>query len=222
MAATSLPSPPTTEESIVKLISLITSSPDSPLSLVWKHAFEQGLQEGFKRGAAFFKDMDVKQAFCEGADQGQIVGILAEREEWEVEGHGQWCFDKPLTCLSCDVGLPEGHTLLPTSLTLWFRWIPSRLSHLLLMLLFRFRPHTTLPHPRPIHCLCLSMLKLKPSLQIQLPLLPLLLPWTPPAFNWSDDAASISIVPIFPKNQPCHNLSALHTTNPNPFSLLAH
>ena len=29
--------------------------------------------------------MDVKQAFHEGADQGQIVGILAEREEWELK-----------------------------------------------------------------------------------------------------------------------------------------
>ena len=78
MAATSSPPPPTTEESITKLIALAMSSPDLPLGLVWKHACEQGSQEGFKRGAAFFKDMDVKQAFCEGADQGQIVGILAE------------------------------------------------------------------------------------------------------------------------------------------------
>ena len=93
-AAASLPPPPATEESIVKLIALATSSPDSPLGLISKHAFEQGSQEGFKRGAAFFKDMYVKQAFREGADQGQIVGILAEREEWEVEGHGQWCFDQ--------------------------------------------------------------------------------------------------------------------------------
>ncbi|EDR05970.1 uncharacterized protein LACBIDRAFT_329152 [Laccaria bicolor S238N-H82] len=109
LAATSSP-PPATEESIAKLIALATSLPDSPLGLVWKHAFEQGSQEGFKRGAAFFKDMDVKQAFREGADQGQIVGILAEREVWEVEGHGQWCFDKPLTCFSCNIGLPEGHS----------------------------------------------------------------------------------------------------------------
>ena len=84
--------------------------PDSPLGLVWKHAFQEGLKEGFKRETELFKDKDVKQAFCEGADQGQIMGILAEREEWEAEGHGQWCFNKPPTCLSCNVGLPDGHT----------------------------------------------------------------------------------------------------------------
>jgi len=43
----------------------------------------------------------------------------------------------------------------------------------------------------------------------------------PPAFDWSDDAASIPIIPIFPKNQPHCDLSALHTTNTNPFSSLA-
>ncbi|EDQ98826.1 uncharacterized protein LACBIDRAFT_335619 [Laccaria bicolor S238N-H82] len=43
----------------------------------------------------------------------------------------------------------------------------------------------------------------------------------PPALDWSD-ATSIPIVPIFPKNQPHHDLSALCTTNPNPFSSLAH
>jgi len=42
-----------------------------------------------------------------------------------------------------------------------------------------------------------------------------------PAFDWSDDAASIPIIPIFPKNQPHCDLSALHTTNPNPCSSLA-
>jgi len=102
--------PPVTEESITKLIALATLLPDSPLGLVWKHAFWEGLKEGFKRGTELFKDKDVKQAFCEGAYQGKIMGILAEKEEWEAEGHGQWCFNKPPTCLSCNVGLPDGHT----------------------------------------------------------------------------------------------------------------
>ena len=43
----------------------------------------------------------------------------------------------------------------------------------------------------------------------------------PPAFDWSEDAASIPITPIFPKNQPSHDLSDLHTSNSNPFSSLA-
>jgi len=43
----------------------------------------------------------------------------------------------------------------------------------------------------------------------------------PPAFNWSEDAASIPITPIFPKNQPSCDLSALCTSNSNPFSSLA-
>jgi hypothetical protein len=67
----------------------------------------------------------------------------------------------------------------PPSSMRWFKWISLRLGHLLLTLLFRFRPHTTLLHPKPVHHLSLSMLKLKPSLWIQLLLLPLLLRWTP-------------------------------------------
>jgi len=43
----------------------------------------------------------------------------------------------------------------------------------------------------------------------------------PPAFNWSKDAASIPIIPIFTKNQPYCNLSALCTATLNPFSSLA-
>jgi hypothetical protein len=43
----------------------------------------------------------------------------------------------------------------------------------------------------------------------------------PPAFDWSEDAASIPITPIFPKNQPSRDLSALRTSNSNPFSSLA-
>ena len=96
--------PPVSEESLVKLIALATSPPDSPLGLVWKHTFREGLKDGFRRGVELFKDKDVKQAFWEGVDEGQIVGILAEREEWEAAGHGQWCFDQPLTCILCNAG----------------------------------------------------------------------------------------------------------------------
>ena len=101
--------PPVSEESIAKLITLTTLSPDSPLGLIWKHTFQEGSKEGFRRGVELFKNKDVKQAFWEGADEGQIVGILAEREEWEAASHGQWCFDQPLTCVLCDAGFCDVH-----------------------------------------------------------------------------------------------------------------
>jgi hypothetical protein len=91
--------PPVSDDSVAKLIALATSSPNSPLGLVWKHAFEQGSQEGFKMGTTFFMAMDIEQAFWDSADQGQIIGILAEREEWESGGHGPWCFDMKVTWL---------------------------------------------------------------------------------------------------------------------------
>ena len=100
-----MPPPPATEESIMRLTALTMLLPDLPLCLVWKHAFEQGSQEG--------------------ADQEQIVGILAEREEWEVEGHRQWCFDKLLTCFSCDIGLPEEHTCTGNKLDAMVQASPS-------------------------------------------------------------------------------------------------
>ena len=43
----------------------------------------------------------------------------------------------------------------------------------------------------------------------------------PLAFNWSEDASAIPIIPMFTKNQPRQDLSALHTSNPNPFSSLS-
>ena len=64
-AAASLPPPPVSEMSLVKLIALTTSLPDSPLGLVWKHAFREGSKDGFRRGTVLFKGKDVKQAFCE-------------------------------------------------------------------------------------------------------------------------------------------------------------
>ena len=109
-AAASSPLPPATEESIVKLITLAMSSPDSSLGLVWKHAFQEGLREGFRRGTELFKDKDVKQAFQEGVDEGQILGILSKRKEWEAAGHSPWCFDTKMVCFSCNTGLPDGHT----------------------------------------------------------------------------------------------------------------
>ena len=60
----------------------------------------------------------------------------------------------------------------------WFKWISSKLGHLLLKLPFRHLHHITLPHPRPLH-LFSSMLKFKPSLWIQLLLLPLPPSWIP-------------------------------------------
>ena len=107
MASSALP--PVSEESLTKLIALTTSSPDSPFGLVWKHTFQKGSKEGFRRGVELFKDKDVKQAFREGADEGQIVGILAEREEWEAAGHGQWCFDQPLAWVLCNAGFCDVH-----------------------------------------------------------------------------------------------------------------
>jgi hypothetical protein len=59
---------PVSEESLTRLIALAMSSPDSPLGLIWKHAFREGSKEGFKSGTEIFKDKDVKQAFCEGVD----------------------------------------------------------------------------------------------------------------------------------------------------------
>ena len=110
MAAASSPPPPVSEESLAKLIVLATLSPDSPLGLVWKHAFWEGSKDGFRRGTELFKGKDVKQAFREGADEGQIVGILSERREWETAGHGPWCFDVKTDCFSCDTGLTDRHT----------------------------------------------------------------------------------------------------------------
>ena len=204
-AAASSPPPPVSEESPAKLIALATSSPDSPLGLVWKHAFQEGSKGGFRRGTELFKGKDVKQAFREGADEGQIVGILSERREWETAGHGPWCFDTKTNCFSCDTGLTDGHTCTANKLNTMVQASPSH--------------HTSSSQTSP------PPLLVNAEAQAQLTdstLTTTVSTLDPPAFDWSDNAASIPIVPTFPKNQPRRDLSALHSTNPNPFSSLAH
>jgi len=178
------------------------------------------LLEGFKRETELFKDKDVKQAFREGADQGQIMGILAERKEWEAEGHGQWCFDKPPTCLSCNVGLPDGHTC-TTKLdtTVQADFISAQPPSLEAAIQVSPSHHTSSSqtHPPPL----LINAEAQPQPIDLAPAATTAPALDSPAFDWSDNAASVPVIPIFPKNQPHHDLSALHTTNPNPFSSLA-
>jgi len=197
-------------------------SPDSPLGLVWKHAFREGLKEGFRRGVELSKDKDVKQAFWEGANEGRVVGILAEREEWEAEGHGHWCFDKLPTCLSCDVGLPEGHTCTATKLDAMVQVdsIEARPPSVEAAIQVSPSHHTSSSQTNPPPLLINAEAQAQPidpaPVAITAPTL------DSPAFDWSEDAASIPIAPIFPKNQPRRDLSALCTSNPNPFSSLSH
>ena len=137
--------------------------------------------------------------------KGRLLGYWL-REVWEVEGHGQWCFDKPLTCFSCDIGLPEGHTCTANKLDAMVQASPSH--------------HTSSSQTSPPPLLV--------NAEAQAQLTDLALTTTtastldPPVFDWSDDAASIPIVPTFPNSQPRRDLSALRSTNPNPFSSLAH
>jgi len=220
-AAASSSLPPVSEESLVKLIALATSSPNLSLGLIWKHAFEQGSQEeGFKRGTAPFKDMDVKQEFQDGADQGQIVGILAEREEWETAGHGQWCFDKPLTCVLCDIGICEEHIKLNVSVQVDIVGPPPPPSSTEATIQVTPSLHSSSPQTNPPPLLIYA--EAQAQLTDSAPAPTTAFTQDPPAFDWSEDAASIPIIPIYPKNQSHCDLSPLCTTNPNPFSSLAH
>ena len=123
-AAASSPPPPVLEESHAKLITLTTLLPDSPLGLVWKHAFREGSKDGFRRGTELFKGKEVKQAFHEGVDEG-LVGILSESREWETAGHGPWCFDVKTDCFSCNTGLTDRHTCTANKLDTMVQASPS-------------------------------------------------------------------------------------------------
>jgi hypothetical protein len=217
----SSPPPPVSEESLARLIALATSSPDSPLGLIWKHGFREGSKEGFQRGMELFKNKGVKQAFWEGVNEGQIVGILAEREEWEAEGHGQWCFDKLLTCLSCDVGYPDGHTCTTTKLNIMVQvdFAKDRPPSVEAAIQVSPSHHTSSSQTNPPPLLVNA--EAQAQLTDSAPTTTTASALDPPAFDWSDDAASIPVIPIFPKNQPSRDLSALRTSNPNAFSLLA-
>jgi len=218
-AAASLPPPPVTEESIAKLIALATPLPDLPLGLIWKHAFREGSQEGFKRGMELFKDKDVKQAFCDGVDKGQIVGILAERKEWEAEGHGQWCFDKPLTCVLCDAGFCDEHVKVDVVIQADIVGPPPPPSSTEAAIQVTPSLHSSSSQTNPPPLLVNAEAQAQPMDSTPAPTTASTL--DPPAFDWSEDAASIPITPIFPKNQPSCDLSALRTSNSNPFSSLA-
>ncbi|KIJ89713.1 hypothetical protein K443DRAFT_15851 [Laccaria amethystina LaAM-08-1] len=210
-AAPSSP-PPVSDEGVTKLIVLVTSSPNLPLGLVWKHAFEQGSQEGFKRGAAFFKDMDIKQAFRDGADQGQIIGILAKREEWESGGHGPWCLDMKVGCFSCDVGISEGHTCTNQ---------PTKVDVMVQVDFVEAQPQLieaasqTDPPPLFIDAEAQAQPLESKSITNTAAIL------APSTLDWSEDASSIPVILIFPNKQAHCDFSALRTTYLNPFGSLA-
>ena len=182
--------------------------------------FRKGCWKDLKGGTELFKDKDVKQAFHEGEDQGQIMGILAERKEWEAEGHGQWCFNKPPTCLSCNIGLLDGHTCTAKlNTTVQVDFISAQPPSLEAAIQVSPSHHTSSSqtHPPPL----LINAEAQPQPIDLAPAATTAPALDSPAFDWSDNAASVPVIPIFPKNQPHHDLSALHTTNPNPFSSLA-
>ncbi|EDR06933.1 uncharacterized protein LACBIDRAFT_328306 [Laccaria bicolor S238N-H82] len=190
-AAASLPPLPVSKESLTKLIALAMSSPDSPLGLIWVHTFQEGSRDGCRRGTELFKDKDVKQAFRDGADEGQIMGILNERKEWEAAGHGSWCFNTKTDCFSCEVGIPDGHTC------------TTKLDAMVQVDFVKAQPPSaeTAIQASPSHHTSSSQttppLLVNAEAQAQLMDLPPAATTAPtldpPTFDWSDNAASIPI-----------------------------
>jgi hypothetical protein len=144
------------------------------------------------------------------------MGILAEREEWEAEGHGQWCFDKLLTCLSCDVGLPERHTCTTTKLNVMVQVdsIEARPPSVEATIQVSPSHHTSSSQTNPPPLLVNA--EAQAQLTDSAPTTTTASALHPPAFDWSNNAASIAVIPIFSKNQPSCDLSALRTSKPNP------
>ncbi|EDQ99906.1 uncharacterized protein LACBIDRAFT_334658 [Laccaria bicolor S238N-H82] len=154
------------------------------------------------QGTELFKDKDVKQAFRDGADEGQIMGILNERKEWEAAGHGLWCFDTKTDCFSCNIGLPEGHTCTANKLNAMVQVdsVEARPPSLDAAIQVSPSHHTSSSQTTPpllVNVEAQAQLMDLPPAATTAPTL------DPPAFDWSDDTTSIPIVPIFPKNQPC-------------------
>ena len=161
----------------------------------------------------------MKWAFHEGADQGQIVGILAERGEWEIEGHGQWCFDKLLTCILCDAGFCDVHVKLDAAVQVDSIGPPPPPSiDVAIQVEATQSVHSSASQTDPPPLFIDAEAQAQP---ISKPITTTATIVAPLSFDWSEDAASISIIPIFPKSQPSRDLSALCTSNPNPFSSLA-
>jgi len=126
----------------------------------------------------------------------------------------------PLTCLSCNIGLPDGHTCttkLDAMVQVDFIKVQPPSVEAAIQVSPSHHTSSSQTNPPPLLVNAEAQAQLTGSAPTPATASTL----DPPAFNWSDDAASIPIIPIFPKNQPCHDLSALHTTNPNPFSSLA-
>jgi len=214
-AAASSPPPPVTEGSIAKLITLTTLLPDSPLGLIWKHVFQEGSQEGFKKGTELFKDKDVKQAFRDRADQGQIVGILAERKEWEAEGHGQWCFDKPLTCVLCNTSFCDEHVKVNVAIQADIVGPPPPPSSTEAAIQVTPSLHSSSSQTNPPPLLVNA--EAHPSLWIQLLLLPLLLPLIPLLSIGLKTLPPYLSLPYSPKINPAviFQLFALVTPTPS-------
>ena len=140
----------------------------------------------------------MRQALCKGADEGQIVGILSERKEWETAGHGPWCFDAKMVCFACKTGLHDGHTC------------TTKLNVMVQVVFIEAQPPSieSVIQVSPSHDSSSSQttppLLVNAEAQSQLmdsaPAATTASTLDPPAFDWSEDAASIPIIPIFSKN----------------------
>ena len=202
---------PVSEENLAELIALARSSPNTLLGLIWKHAFEEGSRDGFKRGTAFFKDLDVKTAFREGATQGQMIGIISEREEWEMAGHSDWCFT-PAPCVFCEAGLnaPKKPVIVKSGAMVQANIIetpppPSKAEATTQVDVNHFlHSSSSQTDPPPTYVNTESQAQ-DPTATIPT----ITLTSMPPTFDWSEDAASIPIIPIFLNKQPPHDFSAL-------------
>ena len=92
--------PITDNVSIERLVGLAKNSqPNSALGIVWRHAYEEGYQNGRKEVLQNL-GRKLEEKDKEGVKKGQelyygkgiVRGEYDEHERWKVAGHGQCCF----------------------------------------------------------------------------------------------------------------------------------
>jgi hypothetical protein len=191
------------------LTTATSSSESENLIALWDRAFKEGYKRCVEKLEAHYEDRfsealsDFSDRVQESSDnafeEGFLAGTQEERERWErvqVSKINVTTQTVPTTTTSVSVQSNPPSTPKPTSVTISTQTEPP---------IPTISESFELPVPVPI------------PIPISEPPIPATISPTP--FNWADNAASLSTIPIIPPKIP-RDLSSLRSSSKNPFSSL--
>ena len=217
------PHPPVSDDimhpaSIERLIGLAKDSPpNSPLGIVWRHAFEEGKGIGYSEGTRLVNGLEVNEitriGVERGIERGIEIGRDRERRIWDAAGHSNTCITvaRPPRGIAVQTEDPLPRFIATAAVQVeTLKQLPATPN---LPPTLDIGVQSETPHAPPL--VSLSTTKTSaPSLtnvDIQTS------DTEVSSFDWAEDATPLPVLPLPPRN-----LSGLRSSKSNPFSSLQH